>query len=252
MHPDLEQMIALQRVDNELKRVRDELESLPRHVAGVAALSAAAQAKLVQLDERIAAEEKLRRTQESDIADRKNKAARLRRQLDAATTAAQITALEHEISFAGSEVRRLEDAELESMERSEGLTAEREHAAENQAAAEARLEQERLRSADMVTRDQAASAELEGERELLRRAISDDSLATYDRVRKVRGSALAQGVDGKCSACQMMVRPQRWNDLRDRSNHETMISCESCGRFLYWDPARDAPQPKPPGGVAAR
>jgi hypothetical protein len=43
----------------------------------------------------------------------------------------------------------------------------------------------------------------------------------------------------------MMVRPQRWNDLRDRSNDEAMLTCESCGRLLYWDPARDAPQKKP-------
>jgi len=43
----------------------------------------------------------------------------------------------------------------------------------------------------------------------------------------------------------MMVRPQRWNDLRDRSNDELMLTCESCGRLLYWDPARDAPQKKP-------
>jgi hypothetical protein len=42
----------------------------------------------------------------------------------------------------------------------------------------------------------------------------------------------------------MVVRPQRWNDLRDRSNEE-MFTCESCGRLLYWDPARDAPQKKP-------
>ena len=131
MHPDLEAMIGLARVDAELKRVRDELEALPRRVAGVASLSAAAQANVLRLDERIAAEEKLRRGQESEIADRKSKATRLRRQLDTATTAAQISALEHEISFSDGEVRRLEDAEIESMERSESLGLERERAAED-------------------------------------------------------------------------------------------------------------------------
>ena len=42
----------------------------------------------------------------------------------------------------------------------------------------------------------------------------------------------------------MLVRPQRWNDLRERSNDEAMFTCETCGRLLYWDPARDAPQKK--------
>ena len=120
------------------------------------------------------------------------------------------------------------------------------------AAAEARLERERLRAAETIERDQAAVAELERERGDLRAAVSEGSLTTYDRVHKARGSALAEGVDGKCSACQMMVRLQRWNDLRDRSDHETVMLCESCGRFLYWDPARDAPQGRAAGEAGAR
>jgi hypothetical protein len=47
----------------------------------------------------------------------------------------------------------------------------------------------------------------------------------------------------------MMVRPQRWNDLRDNSSdaesHHTIFSCENCGRMLFYDPARDSPQRKP-------
>jgi hypothetical protein len=45
-------------------------------------------------------------------------------------------------------------------------------------------------------------------------------------------------------ACQMMQRPQRWNDLRDRGIQE-LFTCESCGRLLWYDPARDSPQRKP-------
>jgi len=46
------------------------------------------------------------------------------------------------------------------------------------------------------------------------------------------------------------VRPQRWNELRDNSPDSPMSTviptCESCGRMLYYDPARDAPQRKAP------
>ena len=80
----------------------------------------------------------------------------------------------------------------------------------------------------------------------MRASISEGSLATYDRIAKGRGTALAEGVDGKCSACQMIVRLQRWNDLRDRSNDELLMTCESCGRLLWWDPTRDAPARKAP------
>ena len=238
-------MIALQRVDVELKRVRDELVAVPRQVAALAALTAAAQGMVLGLDERLATEEKLRRSHESDIADRKAKATRVRRQMETATTAVQISAFEHEIGFSESEVARLEDAELESMERSDTRAAERARAAEDLAAAEARLERERVRGAETIARDQAAVKRLEGERAELRGRIGEGSLATYDRIAKGRGTALAEGVDGKCSACQMMVRLQKWNDLRDRSDHESMIQCETCGRLLWWDATRDAPAPRP-------
>ena len=77
-----------------------------------------------------------------------------------------------------------------------------------------------------------------------RAEIDEAALSTYDRIAKAKGTAVAEALNQKCMACQMMVRPQRWNDLRDRNNEETMMTCESCGRLLYYDPARDAPQRK--------
>jgi hypothetical protein len=39
----------------------------------------------------------------------------------------------------------------------------------------------------------------------------------------------------------MGVRPQVWNQLREGE----LLSCDSCNRLLYWDPAL-APAPKAP------
>jgi predicted nucleic acid-binding Zn-ribbon protein len=164
--------------------------------------------------------------------------------MDVVTTTAQVAALEHEIAFAEGEVSRLEDSELESMERTETLEAQRKDAEETVANLAKRLADERASGAEALARDRVLLAEVEAKRTELRPQIGENSLSMYDRIAKSRGTALAEGVDQKCSACQMMVRPQRWNDLRDRSLEETMLTCESCGRLLYWDPARDAPQKK--------
>lgn len=244
MHPDLEKLIVLQRYDVEAKRLRDEMEALPKLVAGLAAKLKALEGQRAVVVDLLAKEEALRRRQESDIKDHQAKMARVRKQMDLATTTVQVTAYEHELAFAAAEVSRLEDVELESMERTEEMEGQRARADEAVAAAAKLLERERVRAAETIARGKVEVAEIDGRRGALRPGIGEAALVTYDRVAKGKGTGLAEGVHQKCSACQMLVRPQKWNDLRDRSNDETMMTCESCGRLLYWDPARDAPQKK--------
>jgi uncharacterized protein len=244
MHPDLEKMIVLQTHDVEAKRLRDEMVALPKQVAALETKAKATQGQRAVIVELIAKEESLRRSQESDVKDFQAKIAKLRKNMDMATTTVQVTAFEHEIAFAQGEISRLEDAEIESMERSEGFDSQKSLADEAVTDAAATLERERVRAAETVAQDKTLLAEVEEKRKAVRAEISEAALSTYDRIAKGKGTAVAEALNQKCMACQMMVRPQRWNDLRDRSNDETMMTCESCGRLLYYDPARDSPQRK--------
>jgi hypothetical protein len=164
--------------------------------------------------------------------------------MDMATTTVQVTAFEHEISFAQTEIGKLEDAEIESMERGEGLESQKQLADEALVDAMATLEREKVRVAETIRKDKVLLAAVEERRAAERPEISESALSTYDRIAKAKGTAVAEALNQQCMACQMMLRPQRWNDLRDRSNEETMMTCESCGRLLYYDPARDSPQRK--------
>ena len=244
MHPDLEKLIALQAHDVEAKRLRDEMAALPKHMAALETKAKATQGQRAVIVDLIAKEEALRRRQESDTRDQQVKIERLRKHMDLATTTVQVTAFEHEIAFAQAEVSRLEDAEIESMERSEGFEAQRLLADEAVTDAIATLEREKARAAETIAQDKTLLAAVEEKRKLERAEIEESALSNYDRISKAKGTAVAEALNQKCMACQMMVRPQRWNDLRDRSNDDTMMTCESCGRLLYYDPARDAPQRK--------
>jgi predicted nucleic acid-binding Zn-ribbon protein len=244
MHPDLEKLMTLQTHDIEAKRLRDEMIALPKLIASLETKLKAVEGQRAVILDLLAKEETLRRRQESDVKDHQAKIARTRKQMDLATTTIQVTAFEHEIAFAQGEIGKLEDAELESMERTEGLESQRAKADEALADAQATLARERTRAAATVQEDRHALAAVEVLRTALRPQIEEAALFTYDRIAKAKGTAVAEALNQKCMACQMMVRPQRWNDLRDRSNDETMMTCESCGRLLFYDPARDAPQRK--------
>jgi uncharacterized protein len=244
MHPDLEKLIVLQAHDVEAKRLRDEMIALPKHVATLGTKTKATEGQRAVIIDLIAKEEALRRRQESEVKDHQAKIARIRKQLDLATTTVQVTAFEHEIAFAQAEIVKLEDAEIESMERSEGLESQKRLADETLADATATLERERVRATETIAEDKTLLAAVEEKRKAERAEIGESALSTYDRIAKAKGTAVAEALNQQCMACQMMLRPQRWNDLRDRNNDETMMTCESCGRLLYYDPARDSPQRK--------
>jgi hypothetical protein len=106
----------------------------------------------------------------------------------------------------------------------------------------AALDEERVRAAATVDRARTGLEAIEAERKNLRSQVSEGSLAIYDRVSKSRGSGLSEAIDHKCTACQMMVRPQRWNDLTSREHEDQIFTCETCGRILFWDPRRDTPR----------
>jgi predicted nucleic acid-binding Zn-ribbon protein len=243
MHPDVEKLMHLQRYDLEAKRLRDEMAALPKMVAQLEAKAQATVGQRAVVLDLIAKEEVLRRRQESDIKDKQEKIARVKKQLDQATSTVQVNAFEHEIAFLQAEISKLEDAELESMERSEELEKQKLVANEAVAAAEKKHATERERAQATIAMNKTALVDVEARRGSARAAVGEDALSVYDRIARAKGTGLAEALNQKCSACQMLVRPQRWNDLRDRDNHD-MLTCESCGRLLYYDPARDSPQRK--------
>lgn len=246
MNLDLEHLVVLQAQDLELARLRAELLEAPRRVKTAEAALAGAEASLAGCRQQLAAEEKLRRGQESEVASYRSKLERLRRSLDSATSSQQVSAFENEIAFANASIQTLEDAELASMERTEVFDTEEKTLSANAERARTALTAERERAATLKTQNQGTIAGIERERGSLRGEISPALLATYDRLVKSRGSAVAEAIGnataGKCAACQMGVRPQRWQDLIGRDHLDEIFSCESCGRMLFWDPRRDTPR----------
>jgi uncharacterized protein len=242
MNADLEHLVTLQAQDLELQRLRQELRDAPIRVVNAEAVFKSAEKGLARVRQDLAAEEKLRRSQELDAAAHRTKISRLRKQMDSATSATQISALEHEIHFAEASIRKLEDEELASLERTEELEAAEKSAAASVDSNRSAFEAETVGAAATLERARTNIEAIETERKNLRTQISEAPLATYDRVAKSRGSGLSEAIDHKCSACQMMVRPQRWNDLTGREHEDQIFTCETCGRILFWDPRRDTPR----------
>ena len=65
--------------------------------------------------------------------------------------------------------------------------------------------------------DQKAAAELQAERAGVVKEMTPAIYQRYEKVRKARrGIAVAEAIDGRCSVCNMGLRPQFFQELQAR------------------------------------
>jgi hypothetical protein len=181
-------------------------------------------------------DEAARRKYETAIQDLQQKISKYRDQSLEVKTNEQYKALLHEIQFAEQDIRANEDKILELMVNAE--TREKDvKAAEIELKVEmAEIEKEKAEARQRTAEDEQQLAEWNAKRDTARAAVNPDLLRQYDRVAKYRGTGLSEVRDHKCLACQVMLRPQTYNEVRAGVQ---IISCDSCQRILYYDASKD-------------
>jgi len=250
----IENLAKLQAVELERARTTKEANALPAEVKQAQTALAAVERQSADASCALNREETLRTRLEREIDGHRQKAARFRAQLDVVKTPAQAEAIEHEVSFAATEIERLETDELASMERSEALEVTLAKARAQVELLSEALDKTRARVAARQQEIAAQFAALNTEREAIRPLIDADWLARFDRIAASRGTGVARVENQQCTGCSMGIRPQTWNQLREGE----LLTCDSCSRIIYWDPAlapaAKAPQPEvaPGTGRAVR
>src|SRR5579871_2210541 len=233
MLPDIENLLKLQDTDKEIRRLQDEVAELPKRVAVIEQKLAGTKAQLEKAQAGVKADEAARRKYETNINDLRGKISKYRDQSLDVKTNDQYKALLHEIQFAEKEITTNEDKILELMVNADVRDKEVKAAQTELKAETAEIEKEKDQARQRTEEDEKLLAEARGKRDQLRTGVREDLLRHYERVSKFRGSGIAEVRDHKCMGCQVMLRPQTYNEVR--SGNQTIV-CDSCQRILYFNP----------------
>jgi predicted nucleic acid-binding Zn-ribbon protein len=96
------------------------------------------------------------------------------------------------------------------------------------------VDREKAAARERTAADQAQWKQIVEERKTLATSISPTVLNTYEKIHKRMEIAVADATSGRCSACQMELRPQFMQDLKRR---ESVLLCETCRRIVVYNPA---------------
>ena len=236
MHPDIKNLQELQVADREIARLNAEVAALPKRVAAIEEQLADARKRKADAEASIKTGEANKRKFETQIQDLQGKISKYRDQMLNVKTNQEYKAFTQEVEYAQQQIREAEDKILEQMESAESLQSNLKRADADLKAETAEIEKEKAEARRRTDEDEKLLKEWREKRDALRAAISESTIRQYDRVLKLRGTALAEAVNHKCGVCQVMLRPQVYNDVR---TNEHIIICDSCHRILWYNPERE-------------
>jgi predicted nucleic acid-binding Zn-ribbon protein len=232
MNPVLEKLLVLQDRDSRLARLNSELARIPQEQAGLdrqekAAVDAAEQAKTESRRN-----EADRKKLQMDSAAKMDQVRKYKTQLLEIKNNEQFHALQHEIVAAESEVRKIEDVELELMEKYEVLQVSVKQADAKLKETKHSIETQRVDLTKKAGVVQVQANELTEERKRLAAEIDESVLDRYDRIfRSKHGQAVVRISNGLCTGCHLKLTAQ---EIHDAQGGSELVTCTNCGRILYW------------------
>lgn len=248
MHPDIAKLLELDKLNQQIAALNNEIAALPQRVAAIEKKLAGTQAQVDGAKAALKQVETNKRKFEGEVQTLQQKISKYRDQSLNVKTNQEYKAINDEIAFAEAEIRRIEDKILDGMGETETREAELKKAEAELSAERKEIEKEQIQARERTAEDKQKLAELTPKRDAIHADLDEARVRHYDRVVKLRGTGIAAVHEGKCSACYVMLRPQTYNDVR---GDEQVVTCDSCGRFLYYEAPEVAVAPAETANGAA-
>ncbi len=233
MDAQLQTLIDLQAQDTRIAALEADAARLPKQIESIHGAVADARKTLDAAKTKADTTKKELRSKEQDLEVVTAKRQKAETRLWEVKNNTEYSAVLAEIEAIKQDKAKGEEEILALMEIQERLAVEIRDA-------EGRFKQREVQAQqdEAVVRKKLAEVEreLEGlrvERESRARELPRGLLADYEKILKARGGVAIASVNSSaiCGGCRVGIRPQAIQELKAAS---TLMLCENCGRYLYW------------------
>ncbi len=235
MKSELEKLIDLQKTDTNIRKLKKVIESAEQRRASLEQEFEQHAFSIREIQAKRDTAQEKRTDLEKQIAENKIYVERANRNLKSAQNQKEYETAMRETDALQKQVSALETQVLEKMteiEEVEKILAERADEINsletNQKAALTVFD------AELTKNKQESETQIQN-REKVFQTLPPQMASIYNRLaqRSRDGIAVAEVINGSCSACFMSLRPQVQVELKTT---DTIITCESCTRILYISP----------------
>jgi len=233
----IEKLLVLQDRDRKLRRVKTELATIEPQRQAMRNKGSGAQSGLDRAKQHSMEIETKRKQLDLEIETKKGLIEKYGHQQFQTRKNDEYQALAHEIVNCKEAITKIEDEQLELMEKAEVAAKEVVAATKVLKDAQAVVEGEIKLLTEREENLKKELAELGSNRQTLAGAVDESVLNRYERIMNTRGDNVVVDIArGICGGCHMKVPPQVILSCRAQ---QELTTCTNCGRILYYQPGME-------------
>jgi len=228
----IEQLVILQRVDNEILLLEKELQESPREVMALEEQSKVLTEQANQLVEKIELLKSQQKRLDSEIEDNEMKIKKSKNKLMMVQNTREHQAMVREMDSLEKINRTREEEQIALAEELARQEESRQEMDGKTSALLADLEKKRNSLDKRMADAQKRLSALAGKRKNACGVVPPPILGRYEFIRSRIANPVIVPVDGGvCGGCHISIPPQIFNDLQKGTQ---IISCPNCQRLIYW------------------
>lgn len=245
---DLQRLIELQDIETRAAVANKAIADAPARIAALDQLLQSATAALAAAKQALTDNQTHRRSIDKDLIAAQQRQEKYKEQVMAVKTNEQLHAMQAQIKAVGAEVGEHEERVLVNMMEADEINAGIKKAEAALKAAQAKVAAERAAIENEVKAHRATVEETTAARQQLVASLDNKNVVdTFQRIAKVRGTAVARAEGERCTVCQVRLRPAVFAEVR---KGDSIVQCDSCNRILYFIPPKPAAPADAPGAPA--